>query len=164
MAYGPHGKQADSWWGAATPTAHVSLGALSYVGVTLQFAVPGRIAGYRVYMSSGTSGAFWGILWDVTSGHVVRVWNFRKDVTIPSNAWYQTWFRPWVRIDTTHGYRLAVLQGNGYQRTASALGSGLAHGNITMLNSFQSTSIDPSSVSLTTNTNANGIDVLFQAD
>lgn len=164
MAYGKHGTLATSWWSLATPVTHVVLAARSYVGATFQFTAPGRICGFSAYVSSGTTPPNWGIIWDTNTGKVVRSAPFRQDVTAPNNVWFQTWMRPWLRIDTSHGYRLIVLMGNGYQRTNTALGTGVTHGVITMANCFQSTAIDPSGTTITTNTNANGVDVLFQAD
>lgn len=146
------------------PSASVSLAAFSYVGANINFLVPGRCCGFRVYVVTGAVQPVWAILWDTTTGVTMRAYQFRGDVPTAANKWLQAWFRPWLRVDTAHTYRLGVLMGSAYRRSVGALASPVTHNNIQFTNGWQSTSLYPPGTTITNNTNANGVDVLFQPD
>jgi hypothetical protein len=160
----PHGKQASSWWSTTTPATFVALAAITWIGTTANFTSSGRLAGVRVWNPSGDPQPRIGLIWDATTLKCLRSVVFRQDVTIAVDTWLQAWFRPWFRVDTTHGYRVAILMGGGFRRNNAALVSPVTANGIQLLNSFQSTSVSPADASITTNTNANGVDFLFQAD
>ncbi len=160
----PHGTQAVSWWDSTTPPTNVALAAASWVGVGFQLGRTGRIAGMRQWVESGVSSVRWGLIWNSTTGKLLTVAAFRSDVALPVNAWYQTWFRPWVRINTSDNYRIAVLMYTGYHRTGAALVVPVTHNGVQFISSFQTTALDPVAAAITTNTNANGVDILFQQD
>ena len=106
----------------------------------------------------------WALLWDNTALHGVCSAMF-FDETVPATFWQQVWIRPVRRVVVGDTYKLAVLATGQFFRTTNALGAGQVTNNgIGFQNGFQSTSIDPTSVALTLNTNANGVDVLFVAD
>lgn len=79
--------------------------------------------------------------------------------------WHHLWFGKPIRIVVGDTYRLAaVFVGGGFYRTNAALTSPVTRNGIQFLNSWQTTSLDIGNAILTTNTNANALDVLFQAD
>jgi hypothetical protein len=132
--------------------------------VGFKLTVAGRLCGMRQWIPSGVSVVRWGILWNSSTGKILRAYDFNGAVTLPSNNWMNLWFRPWVRINTTDNYRVAMLVGTAYHRTNTALTVPVTNNGIQFISSFQSTTIDVVAATLTTNTNANGVDVLFQAD
>jgi hypothetical protein len=159
-----HGDTTPSWWSGAAPPTFVSLSALTYVGAQVSFTVPGRIFGFSIYVLAGTGNDHWVVFSDTSSQtlYVVKHW---KDFTIgASDRWLNTWIHPTFRVDTTLTYRVAILTGTAYFRWGSRLASPRTQNHITFLNGFQTTSIDPNAASPTFNTNANGVDVLFQPD
>lgn len=164
MAYGPHGRLAESWFGANAPTTLNVGTAATWVGGVFDFGVNGRVFGFRAYRLAGSDVAPV-VVWFDTSGELLRATSFR-DIVIGADGWQQTWLRPSHRINTAHTYRLFVLFPQGhYSRNNAAFASGaVTHSNITRSAGFQSTNIAPWLTTLTTNTNANGIDVLWQAD
>jgi hypothetical protein len=163
-SYGPHGRLADSWWTSTVPPTAVALAAESYVGVTFNVAVAGRLFGFRAYLLTGVFAPAWGVLWDTTTGSIVYARHFFQQSVAPGPIWYQQWMRPTLRMVLGHNYRLAVLMGGQYARQNAALVGPVTHTNIQFVNSFQSTAIEPHQATIVTNTNANGVDVLFQPD
>ncbi len=159
-----HGKPAVSWWGATAPPTFVSLGAATYIGVGFQITVAGRIMGMRLYLEGGWGNSKWGLLWDQDAIALQRVARFRMDGADPGTVWRQAWFRPWFRPTIGTNYRIAVMMANAYGRHNTQLASPVTNNGLKFISSFQSTAINPVVVSITTNTNANGVDVLFQAD
>lgn len=142
----------------------MSLGASTYIGVGFRLAVAGRIAGIRAYIGSGVLQPEWGLIWNIDAPGAIRVYHFRQDVSAPAGGWMNTWFRPWVRYAIGDTLRVAVLMGQAYRRNNGALASPVTHSDITYIASFQTTAINPILVSPSSNTNANGVDVLFQPD
>lgn len=101
---------------------------------------------------------------DQTTGKLLAVKHF-KDFLPGSPQWVQTWIHPVIHVNTTDLYEVAVaFPGNPYTRLVNGLTSFVTHNNIQFLHGFQSTVWDLASASLTTNNNANGVDVLFQPD
>lgn len=159
----PHGKQAVSWWGTTTPATTPSGSTNTYVGLWLQFDVPGRVAGFRVWRPSSSNSAGYALLF--SGGHELFRAKAFRDASLPSSGWQNAWCNPWYRVDTTVDYYLAVyVKGGGWKRDNTALIGDVIHNGIRMKASFQSTSLDVVNVTLTTNNNANGVDVLFQPD
>jgi hypothetical protein len=159
-----HGHLADSWWGATVPPTGPVGTANTWVGVDFGVDVPGRIAGFRRYDDTGFDGGAYGVLYDPVTNSVVRsgCWRGRSPMTSP--GWHNFWFRPWYRVLTTQSYGLYVMfVGGHYFRWNSHLGGGLTQNNITFIDGFQSTTLYPFGF-VTTNGNANGVDVLFQRD
>lgn len=161
-----HGKVAVDWWQAANPaTGPLGTGA-QWVGVTFSLLVAGRIAGIRFYVATGNDAAQRCSLFDfpVTTEHRC-VWA-RERVSKAAAGWQQVWFRPWLRVTLDpYQYRAAVLfPAGGFFRNNAVLGGPIVHNNIQFANSFQSTSLIPELAAITTNTNANGIDILFYPD
>lgn len=115
-------------------------------------------------MPGGVTQFLWAIIWSFTAGSTLRLVPMHLASDSPANEWLQAWFRPWLRVDTTSVYRVAVLCVSGYQRQNSALTSSVVHNSIRFLSSFQTTSINPVGASITSNTNANGVDILFNPD
>lgn len=160
MVTRPHGAQSVSWWGATNPGTNVALGAASWVGGTFTTSVAGRVNGFRTYLGSGQSLNGLAAIWDANTGQLYRCVAL-SGYNGGTGGWAQVWMRPWFYWATSVGLRVGVLMQNEYSRHATFLGTGLTHGNITFLNSWQSTSITPWGTTLTTNANANGIDLLY---
>jgi len=159
----PHGRRADSWWGAGVPVTEVTLSAFTYIGITFTTDVPGRLFGARLFEVTETS-PHWCLLWQTNdTGNVLAAKTFRLDVA-PVSDWRQTWFRPVVRIVNGMTYRLCVLSSQRYKRTTNALTSPVTHNHIQFLKGWQTTSLVPPQATITENSNANGVDVLFQPD
>lgn len=160
-----HGATALTWWAGATPPTTVTLAANTYIGTRLQFTVNGRVAGFSIYRRANEEGHWYALMWDEATSLIVATKRFRHYSPSPtSGQWRNEWFRPWFRVDTTATYRLAVMVANDYQRTNAALAAPVTVNGIKYIAGFQSTSVAPNLVAATTNTNANAVDVLFQAD
>jgi len=154
-----HGVLASSWWSTVPPTGPNGTAA-TWVGLQFHVSKSLRLAGFRVFVDSTEDGNYRVFLWDKDSFEVLRSTNFRIRLS-SGNAWHQTWFRPWLTLQTGHTYRFCVMFSHGhFYRTNSILTSAIDHGGIAMENGFQTTSLDPVGASLTLNTNANGIDLL----
>lgn len=160
-----HGATALTWWVGATPPTGVTLAANTYVGVRLQFTVPGRVAGFSVFRRANEEGHWYALMWAESTGLVVATKRFRQYSPSPLvDQWRNEWIRPWFRVDTTETYRMAVMINNDYQRHANALVAGVTVNGIRFLAGFQSTAAAPNLLAATINTNANAVDVLFQSD
>lgn len=164
----PKRKQSNSWWGSTVPTTGPTGAATTWVGQVLKFTVPGRINGIRLYDAvSATGDTFLAAIVDDTLSPSKYVATKALYPTASQAArWHDLWFHPWVRVDTTHTYWVAVLyRGGGFFRTNSALAAGaVTHNDVQFINGFQSTTLSLADVALTTNTNANAVDVLFYPD
>ncbi len=160
----PHGAQASNWWGSTAPTSGlVATG--EWVGVRFRATAAGRIAGFRAYLHTADSGTHIGVLVDFTTTNPLRAVLF---FTTPPTAdgWRNVWFRPWFRVTVGHDYVVFVLfTGGNWRRTVGALASAVTHGVITFVAGLVTTQLDPANSSgWTSSTNANGVDILFQAD
>jgi len=81
------------------------------------------------------------------------------------SRWNRVFLRPWFRVVPNHDYAMfALYVGGGFARNNSALASPVTHNQITFKSSFQTTALDGIGASLSENSNANAIDVLFKAD
>lgn len=164
MSFRGHGILAKSWWAAAVPPLTVSLGALSWVGIGFQVAGAGRLFGLRAYYSNPDQTPTVGIVWDTASHLPIAAGLFWQGAA-PATGWLQCWLRPTRRLVTSHSYRMAVLMPTRYFRSTTAIpGGGVTQNGITLIESFQSTSISPAFNPPTANANRNGVDILFQAD
>jgi len=160
-----HGAPALNWWGLTTPTTGPTGTSTTWVGVALKFTAAGRVAGFRAYDSTGSSlqTVTCLLIDDTLSAATIKAVGIMRYGPGLTARWHQTWFRPWTRITVGNTYRLAVLYvGGGLFRTNNSLNSGpVTHNNIQFVNSFQSTALDLAGASLTLNTNANAVDLLF---
>jgi len=157
-----HGPKSVSWWDTTAPVTSVANSTNTWVGNTLKFAVAGRVFGFRYYSVFGSGSRHWAVLNNQSTGKLLVVKDF-KDFLPPGPAWVQTWIHPTLKVNTSDLFELAVsFPSHPYARTNAALASFVTHNNIIFQNGFQSTVWDMLSVSLVTNTNANGVDVLFQ--
>ena len=163
MPFRGHGKLAQSWWAGAPPT-FVSIAAATYVGVTFIPGVAGRIMGLAIFLDASDNTQHWAILEDHTLQSTRAARSFFPIQQGASAGWRNLWLRPSIRVIVGHQYRLHCLTNGSYHRQNAALTSPVTHNNLQFINSFQTTAIDPVVVTITTNTNANGVDVLFQAD
>jgi hypothetical protein len=158
----PHGTPSASWWEAGVPTSQIALAALTYVGVHLSFANAGRIFGFRAYLAAGDPNYHWCLLWNYGTGQLLAA-KAMYDMTQVADGWRQCWIHPTVGVNNSDTYMLAILFGTHYYRSNARLSGGTVTFNgIQFINSFQSTGISPPSVTPTPNSNANGVDVLFQ--
>jgi hypothetical protein len=159
-----HGVQATSLWSVTAPSTLVTNAANTWVGLVVTFPAPGRVVGFRNYRTSSTGSVHWGQLINRTTLTLLACHGFMDDA-LTTSRWQNVWIHPWIRINTTDTFYVAVAYpASNYYRTASALTSPLTNGGITAVHGFQSTVWDLSSASPTTNANANGVDLLFQAD
>lgn len=126
----------------------------------------GRVAGFRLYKWALHDGNFYAALFRPGGSHLMAAYAFQSDQTI-SDKWFQTWVRPWVRVEKDVDYLFGVLfVGGHYFRTNGiiTIGPGNPHGHIAITYGWQSTAAFPFISSPTANSNANAIDVLFQPD
>lgn len=119
----------------------------------------GWIYGLAFYCASGVIGDQWAAVWG-TGGNVLGIAKIINPLAA-GDVWLRAWLRPRVRLFAGDVVRMGVQTGGGYKRNNGALTSGVQHGHITFLSSFQTTSLWPPGVTPTSNTNANGIDFLF---
>lgn len=156
-----HGDPASSWWGNTAPPTVVALGAVTWTGIFFTVTAALRIAGFRVYSPGSRTGNRFAMLWNQTDDSIMSVYCWKDGTSPASPSWEQAWCRPWQHCVTGKTYGLAVRNDQDYYRHNAFLGTPVTVGKITFVSSFQSTAIDPMTVSLTTNTNANGVDVLY---
>jgi hypothetical protein len=161
-----HGKTAESWWGSTVPATLVTnSGNAIYVGTKLKVNVPGRIMGFRQYRIGTEPPHIRFALLGLNPSHLLACKGFFDGTAPASNAWLQTWLRGAFRPVVGTIYDLVVLYGSGnYFRTNAALVAPVTHGNITYSNGYVISNINALEVALTLNTNANGVDILFQPD
>jgi hypothetical protein len=162
---GAHGQLAESWWGATHPATGPVGTSTTYVGQNLDFTADGRIFGFRAYRENGSGDSGWALFWNL-SGALLKAIEFRDVSITGGDRWQNAWCHPTVRIDPAEHYFVVVLfSGGHYFRTNSIItGGGVTHGHIVFGDGFQTTNINPPRTTATSNTNANGVDVLFQAD
>lgn len=165
VAYGPHGRISDSWWGSAVPATGPVGTASTYVGLRLSFTAPGRVMGFRAYRDANSSNSGQVLFWD-TAGIMLGAVMLKDVLITPSARWQNVWVRPSIRISTSADYHLGVMfQGAHYYRRNTYLSGGpVAVGHITVENGWQSTTADVTHATPSYNTNANAVDVLFQPD
>jgi hypothetical protein len=162
-----HGPLAASWFGAAAPTTGPTGTSTTWIGNVVQFTVPGRVAGFRTYMgTSGGDSVLYAMLDRNLSPPKYVATKGGWPIAGQPASWQQVWFRPWVRINTSHTYWiLAVYIGGFFYRNTNALSGGpVTRNGIKMVNGFQTTTLDLPNTSPTVNANVNSIDVLFYAD
>lgn len=119
-----------------------------------------------MYCASSYDGETVGVLWNTAAGHLEQVCRFRSRPT-GSAGWHQGWWRPWVRVNTSDTYRLAIMYvgGQRFRRTTLIPSGGLASANgIDVAHGFTSTAIWPPVATITEDQNLYAIDLLFQAD
>jgi hypothetical protein len=106
------------------------------------------------------------LVWDFDLNRNMCGRVFEPRTPVSPNDWSQTWLRPWLRIDTSHTYYVMQQFSVGlYFRNTNALAGGpVTRNGITFQQSFQTTQLYPLKTAPTLNSNANAIDVLFQAD
>lgn len=161
---GGHGKLSDSWWGSAGPATQVTVAALTWVGATYSPTVAGRLFGFRAYVSTGAQTPGFVIFWDKFSHQVLTTKNFVQQ-NAGADGWFQCWARPSLRLVVGTQYSVAACFPTSYHRSNTAIpGGGLTQNGLKLIESFQSTAVSPAFTAPTTNTNRNGVDLLFQAD
>jgi hypothetical protein len=166
---GTHGRLATSWWGNTIPTAGPVGTVTTWMGVRFHCTVAGRILGFRFYDSwSSGAPAQYSIcqLMDWATPRLLhRVGSIQPPAVNVAAKWNQIWVRPWFRITPNHDYYVVAFYiGGGIYRTNSILTSPVTHGDITFVSSSQTTVNDVVDASLSENTNANAVDILFQSD
>jgi hypothetical protein len=161
--YPAHGKLCDNFWGTTVPASLITLAASTYVGMAVEFLSPGRIFGARVYWINTNAQDMWVIIWDNTLGNIVVAKNMPLHVPT-STGWRNCWIHPTYRVTVGNIYRIAVLMGGSYRRQNTALASPVTVGPLKAWSSFQTTSANPLAASISSNTNANGVDIMFRAD
>lgn len=166
MVYGPHGLQAVNWWGTTAPTTGPVGTSGTWAGVILQFDVPGRVCGFRYYKNEFQNTTKQVVFGGQLLAAVERNACYNAKGSNPPDGWVQIWLRPWYRIQTGVAYRLGIwFQGGHYWRSNAALASfPVTHNGIAYYSGWQSTAVDPINANPSGNTNANGVDVLFQPD
>lgn len=165
--YNHHGRQSDSFWGNDSPPTGPVGTANTWIGIKVKFAVPGRVCGFRDYLTSSFGGNHIVVMVHQDTGLAVCADAFAERSPSSSNGWTQRWVRPWVRIVPTDWYWVWIMHLRGqYFRHTNYLTAGgeVTHGDIVMGNSAQSTNTAPWTLLPTTNQNGNSIDVLFHPD
>ena len=159
-----HGKTSVSWWGTTAPVTLATGTTAIWAGIHMEFAVPGRVFGFRLFRDGSYDGNGWAIFWNYDTFETHCATRFKVAKTPPS-TWHQTWIHPTVRVAVGTGYGLDIIFPNGkFYRTNSALGSHVTHNNIIFFAGRTTTLLVPVSHAPTENTNAYGVDVLFSPD
>jgi|SRR5689334_4592507 len=165
-----HGTPQAGWWdGHTLPTTGPTGTTTTWVGNTLKFTKTGRVFGISYYDGTGGASSESYAIGVLVADQPVypEVGRSQMLVMAPNQSakFMHIWFHKPLRIDTTTLWRVAVLYlGGGFYRTNNALTTPVTRNNIQLINGFQTTSLDIASSILTTNANANAVDVLFQAD
>lgn len=161
-----HGRLADTWWLGAVPPTGPTGTATTWVGVTVEFTVNGRLAGLARYDNTVSDGNTVGWVFDFDANINMRAVMFRPRASTAGNAWHQVWFRPWLRIILGHRYYIGCIYpgGNFFRFNTRLATPPRTVNNIAYWSSWQSTAVYPFGSAITTNTNANAIDVLFYPD
>lgn len=162
-------RQQVGWWsGHANPTTGPTGTASTWVGNLVQFTAPGRVFGLQFFDGTGAGeGQYsYGVLLPDSPTHVDRAKMVLLYMTPGQVAtWQHAWFSKPLRVTTGRDYRLAFMYlGGGFFRTNAALASAVTRNQVQFKFGFQTTSLDISGAGLTSNTNANAVDVLFQPD
>lgn len=163
MTFGHHHSHITSWWEANVPPTQVTTSAFTYIGGIFVPQTDGNVWGIRCYLDGIFPAPYTSLFWEFNSQQCIAVNQFsQKSWPGSINGWNQLWFPKRIPVSGGTQYRAAVLLTPGhYYRWNSHLGSGLIQNGIQYLNGFQSTSIYPPTSTITTNTNANGVDLLF---
>jgi hypothetical protein len=142
----------------------VTLSAFTYIGITFKVGVAGRLFGIAMYERGGVGSAYWGIVTHESDSVVVAAKHFDQSAMHAGGGWRRAWLHKAPRLVVGDFYRVAIIRNNEYQRTVGALAAPVTHSDITYQSSWQTTSISGPLASISTNTNANGIDVMFYHD
>jgi len=167
----PHGRRADSWWGTIPsgpcnliPATRVTISVVTRIGIELVPQVAGRIMGIRYYIDSGQDPPFEGMIVDRAAVQYPRVYQFKWGVATTGTGWRNTWIRPALRAAAHQIFDVWVMQSAFYWRTINEIAAGpVTRFNIKCNGSMQATGTLPPAAP-TLNTNANGVDILFQPD
>lgn len=158
-----HGAPAVNWWGSTAPPTGPNGTAATWVGIQFVVTVDGWIEGFRFFVDNSEDGNYVGQLWDKDTFVILGAVGARVRATT-GNAWQQVWIRPRIPVSTASVYRVAFRYDHGkFYRQNTLLTSQVTRNNIGFQNGFQSTALDPDGASITLNSNANGIDVLFRS-
>jgi len=140
-----------------------------FIGATYTFNVPGKVYGVRFYRQWGAENSCYGMFWTDTHNKYLRGFSYHQ-LAASAARWNNVWFHPTIRIVPNDLYRVGVLffLGDFYRtnNVLSAVGTPVFHGHIGLVSSWQTSNLDPANpgTSITQNTNANAVDVLFQPD
>ena len=157
-----HGAPAVHSFGATNPTTLIGT-ANTYVGGIFQLNAAGRLFGLRMWRPASDVQAHWAHVIDASNDQLLRSACFMDVAQGATAGWQQLWLRPVLRMDTSKAYRIYVAYpgGNGYRITNGS--GGVNHNGIIYHNGFQQTGFDPT-VSPSTNSHANGVDLLVYFD
>lgn len=164
-----HGATQVGWWdGHAAPTTGPTGTSTTWVGVQLQFTVAGRVYGAQMYDATGIAPAGWTtVAFGSADPEYPDEIGIRSICLAPSQSakFHHLWFAKPIRVNTSDTYRvMAYYLGGGFFRTNNALTSAVTRNGVKFLGSYQSTSLQTSFGTVTLNTNANAVDVLFLPD
>lgn len=152
-----------TWWGATTPTTGVTLSAFTWVGIAFQVTIPLRLYGFRWYAAL-TNPVDAVVCWDIGVSHpILTAVRFKYAGTPIADNWTYQYVRPHELLEVGHTYYACVQAWVQYFRTPSASAHlPVTRNNIIMMQGFQTTAANPAEASITTNTNANGLDIIAQ--
>ena|SRR5689334_21301477 len=160
-----HGTPAVSWWNGSNPASGPVGTSNIWVGHDIDFDVPGRVMGFAMYRTANDIHDHWALLWNENAAPLV-VKLFWALTAWPSLGWQNAHiFRSPIRVTVGANWHFAVnFPGGGYYRTVGALTNSVRHNHINFQRGFTNTGWDPPNGGNTTDTNAKGIDILFQPD
>lgn len=145
------------------PGSTITLSVYTWVGVEFSTLVNGRIFGLSIYENSGSDASVMCLLWD--KGLIIPLAaKEAKQISPTPSGWLNCWFNRTVRVTSGTLLRFAFLKTQHFLRITTGLATPQVHGNIKFWSSFQNTSINPIQAAISTNTNLNGVDILFQPD
>ena len=168
VTFGPHGKKHESWWGATVPPTGPVGTSATWVGWNFGINQDGRLAGFRRYMDAGEDGGCIAVLVSNSTFTLLAANTYAGNgVGFSAAGWRNMWLRPWVRLSQSGDYSLGIYVPTGhiYRQNNAWSGGFVTHNNIDLVHGFQSSSLSwATGTTPTYNANANGIDILFQAD
>jgi hypothetical protein len=170
-------------WGSTLPTSKKAFSTAVCYGNVIQFNVPGRVFGFRIY-SQSINNLFGGIFW-ITRGGAVgsigRALEFGNRYALTRSGagdhWYNRYLRSALRIDVNVPYQICFMQnlpGNQISYTPSVMTADIVGTYITSIRNFTGSSYpvnngvgsssNPWRTSVNDSDSRYGIDVLFLED
>ena len=137
----------------------------TWIGARIQFTVDGRVQGIRQYIAPRSSMSNLLVLMDYTTRRNYLLATKWENSVGFTQRWVNSWIHPNFRITIGHDYAIfALAYSPTFSRSAGALTSPVTNSGITFVSGFEIATLDLQTATLTPNTNANGVDVLFLAD
>lgn len=160
-----HGIKAVGWWtGLSTSTSRISLSTITWIGAIFTVTSDVRLMGARINVPPSLTPQPVYAIWELYSNEFIRIGgNKLPAIADPVNEkWCNHWYLPRGTLNHTKTYCIAVQMYSTYIRKGSYLTAPITRNGITFQSGFQSTAVAPWLATITSNTNANAVDVLVE--